>query len=249
MSQRDVADTSLQQGREALARHAWQEAYELLSAANASGPLAADDLDLLGEAARWTGHLGEAIEARERAYAAHLEAGNPQAAAMAALWLFSDHVDKLASSVAMGWLNRAQRLLENEAGCVEQGYLSWLQTNVSIGKGDLDGASQQAVRTLEIGTRFGDRDLQAIGLFDQGNILVAKGQAAEGMALLDEAMVAAVSRELGPVFTGIVYCSMITTCGRLADYRRAAEWTEAAKRWCNRQSIGGFPPPSPGRRA
>jgi len=241
MSQHDVADVSLQQGREALARHAWQEAYELLSAANASGPLAAADLDLLGEAARWTGHLGEAIEARERAYAAHLEAGNQRAAAMAALWLFSDHVDKLASSVAMGWLNRAQRLLENEAGCVEQGYLSWLQTNVSIGKGDLDGASQQAVRTLEIGSRFGDRDLQAIGLFDQGNILVAKGQAAEGMALLDEAMVAAVSGELGPVFTGIVYCSMITTCGRLADYRRAAEWTEAAKRWCNRQSIGGFP--------
>ncbi len=34
---------------------------------------------------------------------------------------------------------------------------------------------------------------------------------------------------------------MIEACRNLADYRRAGEWTEAAKRWCERQAIAGFP--------
>ena len=38
-----------------------------------------------------------------------------------------------------------------------------------------------------------------------------------------------------------MYCLTISTCASLADYRRAGEWTEAARRWCERQSISGFP--------
>ena len=33
----------------------------------------------------------------------------------------------------------------------------------------------------------------------------------------------------------------IVACRDLADYRRAGEWTEATTRWCERQSISGFP--------
>jgi class 3 adenylate cyclase len=58
---------------------------------------------------------------------------------------------------------------------------------------------------------------------------------------MDEATVAAVSGELGPLASGIIYCLAITTTTQLADYGRAGEWTEAAKRWCERQSISGFP--------
>jgi class 3 adenylate cyclase len=70
---------------------------------------------------------------------------------------------------------------------------------------------------------------------------VAKGQVDEGMSLLDEAAVAAVSGELSPLTTAIIYCNIISACRGLADYRRAGDWTEAAKRWCERQSISGFP--------
>jgi len=41
--------------------------------------------------------------------------------------------------------------------------------------------------------------------------------------------------------TAIIYCNAISACRSLADYRRAGEWTEAAKRWCERQAISGFP--------
>ena len=54
-------------------------------------------------------------------------------------------------------------------------------------------------------------------------------------------MVAAVQGDLDPFITGVIYCNTISACSELADYRRAGEWTEAARRWCERQSISGFP--------
>ena len=42
----------------------------------------------------------------------------------------------------------------------------------------------------------------------QGRVLLSQGQVDRGLALLDEAMVAATGGELTPVVTGIVYCSV-----------------------------------------
>jgi class 3 adenylate cyclase len=38
-----------------------------------------------------------------------------------------------------------------------------------------------------------------------------------------------------------VYCVTITSCQNVGDYRRAAEWTEAASRWCEHADMNGFP--------
>jgi len=53
--------------------------------------------------------------------------------------------------------------------------------------------------------------------------------------------VAAISGELDPLTTGKIYCSTISICRSLADWRRAIEWTDAAERWCHRQNVSGFP--------
>src|SRR3989442_4519788 len=90
-------------------------------------------------------------------------------------------------------------------------------------------------------TRLGNRDLMALGLHDQGRILVAMGRVDEGMALMDEATVAALAGELTPWVTAAIYCNTIMACEGLADYRRAREWAEAAKRWCERQGIARLP--------
>ena len=201
------AETSCEEAREAFSRHAWREAFDLFTASDASGALEPHDLESLAEAAWFTGRFDESIEARERAHEAYLAAGNRRRAAFVAIRLFFDHFMKLTPSVAAGWSARAVRLLETEPECPEQGYLARLWTNVAMNSGDLDGAMEHAVRTLELGSQFGDRDLQAFGLFDKGNVLIAKGQLAEGMALLDEAMVAAVGGELGPLATGTIYQS------------------------------------------
>lgn len=235
-----IAD-SLQLGRDAIKRHAWREAFELLSEADKSSALSPEDLETLGEAAWWAGHPDACIDARERAYAKYLESGNHQRSALVALVLAADYRRKLVQSMAGGWLGRAERLLAQQPESVVHGYLARLQGVLAAGRGDLDNALKHATRALEIGTRFGDPDLQALGLHDQGRLLVEKGQVSEGLALLDEATVAAVSGELRPWTTGIIYCNAISTCESLADYRRAGEWTEAAKRWCQRLAITGFP--------
>ena len=238
---RAAADSSLQAGRDAIARHAWREAFDLLTAAQGSEGFSAEDLERLGDAAWWTGHTDECIDARERAYAAYLDQREPRRASYVAFMLANDHRARRAQSVAAGWLGQAARLLENEAECPEHGYLTYARSFVAQLGGDLDGVLEHAKQTFEIGNRLGDRDLQMLGLEKQGAALVAKGQVAEGLALLDEAMAAAVSGELGIWATGVAYCQLIGTCSGLADYRRAGEWTEALSRWCDRQSIVGFP--------
>lgn len=235
-------DSAIQSGRSAIKRHAWREAFDLFTAADASARLAPEDLEHLGEAAWWTGRLAACISARERAYAEYVNAGTHRRAAMVAIALAKDYYGRNDSAVGTAWLNRAERLLEQEPESVEHGYLTRTRGVVAFeGLRDFDTALKYAQKTLEICTRFKDRDLMAMALHDQGRVLAAKGQVAEGMALIDEATVAAVSGELGPMTTAIIYCNTITACKGLADYRRAGEWSDAAKRWCERQAIAGFP--------
>ncbi|HEV2784895.1 MAG TPA: adenylate/guanylate cyclase domain-containing protein, partial [Solirubrobacteraceae bacterium] len=223
------------------ARYAWHEAYDDLKLADADGLLTADDHVLLADAAWWLGHLDESIAARERAFAAYRADGQPRRAALVALQLAHDHGAKLSHSLASGWFQRAERLLAQEEECVEQGFLAWYQSMFAMFMPDLDLAYQLATRALDIGTRFGNADLQAYGLIIQGRALVGKGEVESGLAHVDEATIAAVSGELGPMASGLIYCIAISTSAQLGDYGRAGEWSEAARRWCERQSINGFP--------
>lgn len=236
-----IEESPLQAGRAAIGRHAWREAFDLLTEADKADGLIPDDLMGLGEAAWWLGHLEDSIAAKERAYTGYSEGGDRPKAAICALLIAQDYFAKLAPSIAAGWFNRAERLLEKEPESTAHGFLAFMDSLGAEAAGDLDLALSHAERTLDIGTRYGDRDLQGYGLLLRGRILVLQGHVKDGLALLDEATVAAVSGEIGPLATGIIYCMAITTTAALADYTRASEWTEASKRWCERQSISGFP--------
>jgi class 3 adenylate cyclase len=228
--------------REALDRHAWREAFERFQAADQVGELQAEDLELFGEAAWWAGEPDAMIGARERAYAAYQAAGNTARSGRVALTLALDYMHRLEQSLSTGWLNRARRLLEDHPDSLERAYLLRVEAvRAHEGEGDNEKALPLIREALDIATRHGDRDLQAMTLLDQGRFLVAMGKLDEGQALMDEAMVAAVGGDVGPYATGVIYCNMIGSCQRIADYKRAGEWTQAASRWCQRQSINGFP--------
>ncbi len=237
-----AGDRLLQSGREAIGRHAWKEGFDLLRDADREAALLPEDLERLAEAAWWTGRLAACIEARERAYRAYLDAGNRRRAGYVATELVRDYFSKREQAVAQAWLNRAERLLEHEPECVERAWFIRTRAVIAFeGLHDSETALAYAQQMLDMATRLGDRDLMALGLHDQGRILARMGRVDEGTAMMDEATVAAVAGELTAWVTAAIYCNTIMACEGLADYRRAGEWTEAAKRWCERQAIAGFP--------
>jgi len=233
--------TALEQARDHYRRHAWSQAYALLSAADADGGLTASDLNLLAYAAYWTGRLDVYLDALERSYRLLLADGETAQAALAALMLQWDNRSKPAPAIASGWFARAERLLDGLPDCVAHGYLAQARVWTALGEGRFDDALALADRMLELGTRLGDRDLHTLGLQRRGQALIAGGSVAEGLALFEEAVVVAISGELEAMTTAVVYCTAIAACHDLMDYGRAAQWSDVAQRWCEREGSRGFP--------
>ena len=225
----------LERGREAYARSAWTAAYESLARADELSPLAAEDLELMAISAYMLGREDEWMRILERAYRRHAEGDASRRAARCAFWIGIHLALRGQMGPGTGWLGRAQRLLEREGECVEQGYMLMPVVFQHEAEGDFDGAVATAASAAEIGERFGDKDLFALAVHAQGEMLVRAGSVREGLALLDEAMVAVTEGGLSPVVTGIVYCGVIQACEDVYELRRAKEWTAALARWCERQ--------------
>jgi class 3 adenylate cyclase len=231
---------SLDAARDAARRQSWRAAYEAFSSVDAD--LGAEDLEMFGEAAWWRGKLDEAIELRERAYAAFTSAGDTLGAARLALTLTWDHEGRGAFAVSRGWLANAERLLEGEPEAAEHSRLLLTRAVTAMfAEGKLDVAVQLFDETYELARRVGDRDTQMLALSGKGRAFIKGGEVERGLSLLDEATASAMCGDLRPHSTGLVYCLTISSCQDLGDYRRAAEWTEAANRWCDKLDVSGFP--------
>ena len=226
---------------EALDGHAWAEAFELFSRADADGELSGFDLESLAEAAWFTAHAAIATDARERAFQAHVAAGDRVRAAFLAFKLAQENSYRAKRSIASAWMGRGERLLEGEAESYAHGYLALCRSEGAKQAGKIDTAVELADQAVQIGVRVGDADLQAIALTLLGSLRIALGGTSEGFVLMEEATIAAVNGELSPFVTGVTFCTMIAACRDLTDYARASEWTEATERWCERQSVSGFP--------
>ncbi len=227
--------------RAALAVHDWQRAFELLSAADRAGPLSAEDLDGLAEAAFWSAHDREAQSGWHRAHHAYLQAGNPRRAAVVAFLLILYSIAHQQYAVAGGWFQRTQRLLEAEPDCAERGYLFWGAMTMALLADDREKCLAAARSAYEVGVRHGVADFQAIGLVFQGAVLLRRGQVAEGLAMHDEGMAMLVGGGLSQLATSQIYCQLIRTCYELGDYRRAREWTQAAEDCFVRTGLSSFP--------
>jgi ATP/maltotriose-dependent transcriptional regulator MalT len=230
--------------RDALGRHDWQAAYD---AAARTGDdtieprQEADRLDVVADASWWLGRLDDCIDARERAYAVYESLGEHRRAGQCAMWLYEHHGFKARPSIAGAWLRRAERAVADDPECAEHGAVLLRRAEAAHGGGDLDGAAALARDAVDLGRRLGSADVEAEALQTLGRILIDQGDAADGLAHLDEAMLFAVEGRLGPYATGKVYCSLISACEALGDLRRASEWTEATTRWSQRHPFAVFP--------
>jgi DNA-binding NarL/FixJ family response regulator len=226
----------LDAGRRAFQHGLWADAHAELSAADSEAPLAIDDLEHLATAAYLVGADAECEAAWTRAHHDCLRQGDPPRGARNALWLALALLLRGEMAPASGWCARAGRVL-TEAGrdCPERGLLLMFGALRTMFGGDPDAALDGFSDALAIAERFGDLDVATLARLGRGQALVLGGQQAEGVAALDEVMVAVTAGEVSPILAGLSYCAVIETCQLTFDLRRAKEWTDALSRWCESQ--------------
>jgi DNA-binding NarL/FixJ family response regulator len=229
-----VADRA-KRARAAFERRTWGEAFDQLTAANSEGQLDAEDLERLAVAAYMVGRDEACEEAWIAAHHAWLRDGEAEHAARCALSQALGLFFRGDLAPAMGWVARGGRLLEDaRQESVEQAWLRLLTALPRLFEGDADAYSS-FVEAGEVAERLADPDATMFARLCRGYALILQGRIAEGMALLDEAMVSVTTGEVAPILTGIAYCQVIALCQRVFDLRRAREWTEALTRWCDSQ--------------
>jgi tetratricopeptide (TPR) repeat protein len=231
---------SVQRAQEAAAGGARQEAYELLIKADADGLLGPAELPVLGEVAYAAGHLDVTIEAWERTHTLCIQAGDRVAAAGAAVRVAMHLLlDTALMAPVRGWLARVERLLGEGEETPVHAWLAVVRAYERLLAGDIAGARPWAERAIEVGSRC-EAAACAVGRVAAARLRILDGDVEEGLALLDEAGVAAVSGDLDPLSTGLVYCELVCALQGLAQYDAAEEWTEAMERWCQTSAIGSL---------
>ena len=179
---------SAEPGWAALAEGRWAEARDVFAALLEDG----EDprlLEGLGTAARWLLDEEGAVAAHERAYRLYRRAGDHLGAGRMALQLSFDAYNfRSDMAVAMGWLERARRLVD-EVGAPtrEAGWIAALYAHKALLiDHDLAEALRRPTRPRP-SPAVGDVDVQMLSLSLRGLALVSMGRVAEGMAMLDEA--------------------------------------------------------------
>jgi len=237
----EVTDaTLLERARAAAAGGDWEQAHDLLTEANAIEPLDGPDLALLADVAYATGHFELTIDAWERAHAHGVRAGDQLAAAGAALRVAMHLLfDTALMAPVRGWIRRTEQLLEGHDETPVHAWLAVVRNYERLLSGDFESARHWARQAIDLGARCAP-GAAAMGRVAEARSLILEGNVERGLGLLDEAGAAAVSGQLDPLFTGIVYCELVCALQALAQYDLAEQWTEAMERWHHGQPVGSI---------
>jgi ATP/maltotriose-dependent transcriptional regulator MalT len=228
--------TTLARARKSFQQLAWADAYRLFEAADRQAALEPEDLERFATAVYLMGREDESEAVWQRAHRTCLERGDPEGAARSAFRLALELQLRGAMAPAAGWFARAQHILD-EAGidCVVRGYLLIPSAIQRVVQGDPAAGDDLFNQAAEIARRYGDQNLACKAHQGRGRALIRLGRVREGVALLDEAMVAAMAGDVSPMIAGDAYCTVLEACQEIFDLRRAYEWTMSLARWCASQ--------------
>jgi DNA-binding CsgD family transcriptional regulator len=225
----------VEQARAAFERGDWPVAFEAWATADVTA-LRAGDLEDLATVAELLGRHDHAVRALQRAFLRRQESGEPALAVKTAFRLAMTTATHGEPAMSAGWTSRAEGLLADvDEDAPARGWVAFLRMFRALNAGAYDEAAALASETAETGRRHRNPDLAALGLCSQGRLALYTGRVADGLAMLDEAMVRVVAGEASPVIAGHVYCTAIEGCQEIGDYGRMAEWTSALERWCAAQ--------------
>jgi DNA-binding CsgD family transcriptional regulator/tetratricopeptide (TPR) repeat protein len=239
----DTDAEGLAAAQRALARGEWQRARELLEVL--LDGQRGETYEGLGWAGWWLNDEALTISARERAFRLYRSQGDVAAAGRLAAWIAADYREFRGEDVVgRGWLERAHRLLDPLPVGPEHGWLALIDADFALNVDrDLDATLALAREAGALGRRFGIADLEAVGLAQEGLALVWSGSVDDGMRRLDEASAIASAEEMHlPISSGWALCYVLSACDGIGDFRRAAQWCAAvrrfAERWGGRQLLG-----------
>ncbi|MGZ5388550.1 MAG: LuxR C-terminal-related transcriptional regulator [Aeromicrobium sp.] len=228
--------SELERGRAAFEKSAWAEAFDMLSVADRTEPLAPEDVERLATVAFLTGREEESSDLWARAHQQYLAQGGVERAVGCACWLAFGLVNRGEFARAGGWIGRAARLLD-DAGldCVQRGYLMMLKGIQALWQDDYGTAMSAIGEASRIADRFDDADFKTLTGLARGQAKIMQGNGSEGVAILDQVMVAVTSGEVSATVSGLAYCAVISACHDLFDVGRAQEWSVALSHWCDAQ--------------
>ena len=216
----------------------WSGYVDALLERDRDDGLGGAELERLGTAAYLCGREDLCEYGWTRAHRLAVEQDDWSRAARTAFWLWYLKANSGQMAVGGGWLARGHRILEEHdpaSALPEQGWFH-LPTGIRLHhSGEFAAAKMKFESALEVAGQHGDVDLVAVARQAEGRALIGLGEADEGTARLDEAMVAVLADQVAPIPAGIVYCSVIEACQELLDVARAKQWTTELTRWCREQ--------------
>ncbi|MGW1341415.1 LuxR C-terminal-related transcriptional regulator [Kribbella sp. NPDC002412] len=218
-------------GRAAYEHRAWADAYRLLA-----GSAAPEDLERLAVTAHLIGRDADSARAWEAAATAWWAAGDVHRGAGCAFWLAIDLLLHGQHARSTGWMSKTRRALdESPTEGPGPGLLAAHAGLYDYITGDHPAALIAFTRAIEIGRRFDDRNLLAFAQVGLGETLVRLGDVAEGIGVLDEAILTVSAEDVSPMNIGLTYCAGLSVCQETLDLGRAREWTRALSEWCETQ--------------
>jgi ATP/maltotriose-dependent transcriptional regulator MalT len=225
-----------EKGCEALSTGEWEKAREFLEESRKSEE-SPEVLEKLSWAYWWLNDAPAVFEYRAKAYNLFLKNNDKLGASRTASWIGLDYLEfKGESAVATGWFQRAENLLEGTTDSWELGFIKILKARLAY---EVDRNIELAFKLIDETRRLSkslksiDGEMIADAL--KGFILVMEGKVSEGMLLLDEATLLAVTSEEADIkFTTITCCYLIDACERIRDYERAGQWCNNVKEICKR---------------
>jgi len=232
------AGARLEAGQRALSEGRWEDARGSFDAVLAveQTPEAHEGL---AWAAVWTNDGDAALAAFDRAHRLYLELGDRRSAARVAGWLaWSYGSFRGQQAVAAGWGERACQLLEGLEPGPEHAWLAAFGGMTALRRGDTTAALELARTAAEVGRSLARSDLEAMGHALEGEALVAEGDFAEGLRLLDRAAataIASVTDDFACVTTAC--CSMLAACELAGDIERASQWCQVTTEYALRYGM------------